>query len=212
MRNTTLTEEDIDYLEEMMNIGAGNAATALEQILQNKFEMQIPDIHIASPQKAFSIIGDPLEPVTCVKMGMIGDIQGDLFFIVPQVMKACLTESAESSAHIVTKNGDSPDTSVIEEIGSILAGVYLTAIHDFCKLNIYHTIPFTAQDMVQAVLDESIARRGVAARVIIIVVNKFTSTLPNKKNIASFLIFIPSTDSEKVLLDSVKEARKICGR
>ena len=212
MSNTTLTEEDFGYLEEMMNIGAGNAATALEQILHKKFEMHMPEIHIVPPRKVFSVMDDPLEPVICVKMNMIGDIRGELFFIVPQVTKTCLAESAESSARIERKKGHSPDTSVIEEIGNILAGVYLTAIHDFCKLNIYHTTPLTAQDMAQAVLDETIARKGVNNRLIIIVINKFTSTLPHKQDISSFLIFIPSTDSEKILLDSIKEARKICGR
>lgn len=104
-----------------------------------------------------------------------------MFFIVSQAMKTHIMELAQYSAHIERKKGDSPDTSIIEEIGNILAGVYLTAIHDFCKLNIYHTIPLIAHDMAQAVLDETIARSGVSARVLIIIVNKFTSTLQDKK-------------------------------
>jgi chemotaxis protein CheC len=211
MSDTKLTAEDMDYLEEMMNIGAGNAATALEQILQGKFEMHMPDIHIIPPPKVLSVIGDPSETVTCVKMNMIGDVQGEVFYVVPQASKTYLAQSAESSAGIERKNSDIPYTSVIKEIGNILAGVYFTAIHDFCKLNIYHTIPLIAQDMIQSILDESIARRGVSGSVILLIVNKFSATLLKNKNITSFFICLPDKESEKVLFDSIKEARKLCG-
>jgi chemotaxis protein CheC len=212
MSEKMLSEEDMDYLEEMMNIGAGSAAGALEQILQNKMEMGLPAIHIVPPREAFSVISDPSEPVTCVRMKLIGGITGEMFFIVPQAMKAHVADLALSSSHVDRDNGVSQDTAIIEEIGNILAGVYLTAIHDFCKLNIYHTIPFTAQDMARAVLDETIARSGINTSMVIIIVNVFMSILSDNSTLNTFLILVPAKDSEKVLLDSIKEARKICGR
>ena len=212
MSDKILTAEDVDYLEEMMNIGAGNAASALEQILKVKSDMHMPEIHVVPPQKTFSVIGDPLEPVACVKMNMVGDIQGDLFFIISQEMKTLFSESAVYASHIKRKNGEPSDTSVIVEVANILAGVYLTAIHDFCKLNIYHTTPFIAYDMVQAILDESIARRGVNAKAIIVVANRFSTNMAENQLVRTFLIFIPSADSEKVLLDSIRGARQLCGR
>lgn len=212
MTKHELSLEQADYLAEMMNIGAGNAATALEAILHANFEMRMPSIHIGPPHKVFSVIGNPSEPVICVKMNMIGDIRGEIFFIAPQAVETYLVELAEYSAYSGRKKGDITDISIIEEIGNILAGAYLTAIHDFCKLNIYHTIPFTARDMAQAVLDETIARMRVDAEFLIIIVNKFESTLRNKNEITTMLVLFPDKDSEKVLLDSVVEANKICGR
>ncbi len=127
-------------------------------------------------------------------------------------MKSDIEELAQSSAHIERMSGDAPDTAVIEEIGNILAGVYLTAIHDFCNLNIYHTIPSTAQDMAQAVMDETIARMGVNSRMLVVIVNKFSSALQNQKTIETFLILVPDKDSEKPLLDSIQGAKKLHGR
>ena len=212
MINQILTKDQLDYLEEMMNIGAGNSATALEQILQKKFEMHMPKIYVVPPQKIISLIGDPLELISCVKMKMLGDIRGEMFFIVPEAMQDYITRLAEHTAQIEKKDGGGPDTSIIEEIGNILAGVYLTAIHDFCKLNIYHTIPLTAHDMAQAVLDETIARMGTDSRVLLVIVNMFTSALQKKSPIQAYIMIIPSADSEKVLLDSIKGAMKIYGR
>ena len=212
MINQILTKEQVDYLEEMMNIGAGNSATALEQLLQTKFEMHMPKIYVVPPQKIFSIIGDPLELISCVKMELIGDVRGEMFFITSEAMQAYITQLAEHSAQIEKKDGGRPDNTVIEEIGNILAGVYLTAIHDFCKLNIYHTIPLTAHDMAQAVLDETIARLGVDSHVLFVIVNAFSSPLQNQLPVKTFLLIIPSGDFEKVLLDSITGAMKICGR
>lgn len=207
-----LAKDQIDYLEEMMNIGAGNSATALEQLLQNKFEMHMPKIYVVPPQKIFSLIGDPMELISCVKMNMIGDIRGEMFFIVSEAMQSYITQLAEQSAQIEKMDGAGPDTSVIEEIGNIMAGVYLTAIHDFCKLNIYHTIPLTAHDMAQSVLDETIARMGADSQVLFVILNMFTSTLEKELAVKTFLLMIPSADSEKILLDSIQEAMKVCGR
>ncbi|MBA3037851.1 MAG: hypothetical protein FP814_15345, partial [Desulfobacterium sp.] len=173
MTNNILTPEQFDYLEEMMNIGAGNAATALEQFLKSKFDMCMPIIHAIVPHKAFSVIGDPAQTVTCVKMNMIGDCTGKMFFVVPQKQQERLENIAIHSDGLEIKNSDKSGISVVEEIGNILAGVYLTSIHDLCRLNIYHTIPVAATDMAQAVLDETIAMMSAKSELLIIIVNKF---------------------------------------
>jgi chemotaxis protein CheC len=212
MKEEILFEEYKDYLEEMVNIGAGNAAGALEEILKYRFDMVLPLVYLVRPHEAFSVIGSPSEPVVCVKMNMIGDVKGELFFMVPHDQAQHVLELAQSSIDQEQKKGYTPDLSIIVEIGNILAGVYLTAIHDFCKLNIYHTVPVLAADMVQSLLDETIASLGVNAVVFIVIINKFVSNLQNEKAINTFLIMIPSKGSEKVLFDSIREAKKTCGR
>jgi chemotaxis protein CheC len=212
MKEEIFSEEYKDYLEEMVNIGAGNAAGALEDILKYRFDMVLPQIHVLPPHKAFSVIGDPSTSVVCVKMNMIGDVKGEMFFMVPYDQAQYVMELAQESIDQDQKKGDSLDLSVMMEIGNILAGVYLTAIHDFCKLNIYHTVPVLAADMVQAVLDETVARLGVNAVMLVIIVNKFESTLQGKKAINAYLVMIPNKGYENVLMDSMREAKKLSGR
>lgn len=211
MTNNILSPDQIDYLEEMMNIGAGNAATALEQLLKSKFEMCMPAIHAIAPHKAFSVIGDPDQTVTCVKMSMIGDCTGKMFFVVPQKWRKKLEKIAIHSAGLTIKKNDKSGISVVEEIGNILAGVYLTSIHDLCRLNIYHTIPVAATDMAQAVLDETIATMSAKSELLIIIVNKFLAA-EQDETIDTYLIMIPDANSLKTLTDSIREAnRLVCG-
>jgi chemotaxis protein CheC len=212
MEDEILYEEYKDYLEEMVNIGAGNATAALEEILKYKFDMVLPELHVLPPHKSFSEIGESSLPVMCVKMNMIGDVKGEIFFVVPRDEVKHILELARGSIGQVPEKGDIADSSIILEIGNIMTGVYLAAIHDFCKLNIYHSVPIMAEDMVQSLLDETIARLGADAKVIVIIINKFVSMLQSQKEINTYLIMIPYKKSEQVLFNSIKEAKKICGR
>ena len=181
-----LSEEQVDFLGEMMNIGAGNAATALTQMIQRQVNMTIPKVYVLPVQEAPSILDDPSLPVLCVRMGMVGDVIGDLFFIVPDEQKENLTNLVERAmpwdsrwrdenphpALSIPQSNDM-DLSVLMEVGNITAGVYLTAIHDFCGLNIYQTVPTLAVDMIQSLLDESFAHLSSRVQAIIAIENEF---------------------------------------
>jgi len=203
-----LLEEQLDFLREMMSIGAGNANTALSQLLQCSVEMVIPEIHICTAPKVTEILDNPSLPVAGVRMEMVGNVRGRLFFVVPDKHKNDFIEIAEKAMFGKKKEGNHKDLSVLEEFGNILAGVYLTTIHDFCKLNIYHSVPTLAIDMIQSLLDESILDMACEAPTVIFIVNQFFIV---EKNINTFFLIIPTMDSLKILLDSIKEAREIYG-
>lgn len=206
-----LSKEQLDFLKEIMNIGVGNAVTALSQILQRPVEVRIPAVYALPPRKIPSLIGDAERPVVCVKMGMVGDVTGEIFFIVREEEKAVLAHLAEKALLGKARKG-TVDISVLEEIGNIMAGVYLTAVHDFCKLNIYHSVPATATDMFQSILDELVVNMGGESESFIVIENEFAIVIESEiasigKQIKAFLLMIPSVASVKTLVESVKQAR-----
>lgn len=198
-----LSEEQWDFLNEMMNIGAGNAVTALTQMLAGNVDLKIPKVHLLEAPQALSILGDPTLPAICVRMGMVGDVTGDLLWIVPDEHKTNLIHLMEGTmpGH---KPGLGIDLSVLTEIGNILAGVYLTAIHDFCGLNIYHSVPTLASDMIQSLLDELLISLSREAQTSLIVENEF---IVGETQIRTFLLIIPAVGSVKRLVDSIQDAR-----
>jgi len=84
----------------------------------------------------------------------------------------------------------------------------MTAVHDFCKLNIYHTVPTVATDMIQALLDESLVSLSRQVQHIIVVENEF---MVKEKRIRTFLVMIPSVESVKTLVGSIGKARMAYG-
>jgi len=208
-----LSAEQADFLTEMMNIGAGHAATALTQVLQCRVDIVIPRVFVITDAQELSILTSPSLPVVCARMGMVGDVSGGLFLIVPEEQKEDLIRLAEQAmtgtgqswrAGITNSKLDDLKLSVIAEIGNIVAGVYLTAVHDFCKLNIYHTVPTVATDMVQALLDESLVRLSRQVQHIIVIENEF---MVEEKLIRTFLVMIPSVESVSILVNSIGQAR-----
>lgn len=208
-----LSAEQLDFLTEMMNVGAGNAVTALTQMLQCPVDLVIPQVHVLPAPQALPILGDPSLPVVCIRMGMVGNVSGELFFIVAQkhmkdlirvAEKAMLGNSQSWPEAPKTQKLDDLKLSVITEMGNIVAGVYLTAVHDFCKLNIYHTVPMVAIDMIQALLDETLVALSRQMQTLVLVENEFVI---EERRIRTFFIIVPSKESVNILVNSIGQAR-----
>ncbi len=201
-----LTDKEMDFLREMLNIGAGNAAGAFAQMLNCPVDVTIPEIYFFPASDIPPFLKDPAKSFATVSMNMVGEVKGKLFFLVPDEKKDKLIEIVgNTSPGGGNKGGVEVDLSVLEELGNILAGVFLVAIHDFCKLNIYHSVPDLRSDMLQALIDESIAAATRESSQIILAVSTFIIV---GENIKTFFLIIPDMKSTKKLLNSISDARK----
>lgn len=145
-------------------------------------------------------------------MGIVGNVRGNLFFIVPHEHKAGLMTLAERARPGFGKVKMGHDESVFEEIGNIMAGVYLTAIHDFTGLNIYHTVPCMSTDMLLSLIDENIDDKTMAASNFILIENSFSADGKPALKAQVFFIIILKIDSIRSFLDSMQTAgKKMCG-
>lgn len=200
-----LTGEQLDFLREMINVGAGNAAAAFSQMLHCMVDVKIPEIYFFPASKIPPFLKDPARPFAGVSMNMVGDVKGKLFYLVQDEQKERLIELAERAAPGGSRRGVAVDFSVLEELGNILAGVFLVSIHDFCKLNIYHSVPDLKIDMIQALIDESIAGTVGELPRIIMIESKFVI---KEENINTFFLIIPNRESIHKFVDSIEDARK----
>lgn len=197
-----ITEEQLDFLKEMVNIGAGHAASAFSQITGQPVDVTVPKVQVIAPPEVSSVFKKPSSPVACVRMEMVGDVTGSMFFIVPEKLIKRLAKITLKASH--ARFEENVDKSVIEEIGNIVAGTYLMAIHDFCRLNIFHTVPEMVIDMVQSIVDETIAAQSMKSENIILIENDFSIA---KTKIMTYMLVIPSGEFVDVLMNSIEQAR-----
>lgn len=198
-------EMELDYLTEMMTIGTGNAATAFEQLLHRKIDIKVPSVKILLPMEATGVLGQPGMVVSCVVSGMLGDVTGDIFFVVRNGYRTDILNIIMESYPGTDKKNIELQQSMLTEIANIICGVFLTAIHDFCKLTIFHTVPFLATDMFQSIVDESIAKASIESNELLLIECEF---IISEKNIKAHLILIPSPESVSKMIDSMQAARK----
>lgn len=205
IKSTALSIEQVDYIREMMNIAAGNAAEALSKLTKQEMTLSTPRAYVLPFTQALSVFEDPLMPAVCVKMMMVGDAGGYILFILPQKYQRPLLERLYAVTPGTEAAGGPEDLSTVTEVGNIMAGSYLTAIHEFSDLNIYHTVVVAAADVLQAMLDEPLAVLSSEQQEIFMVENEFNT---GQDHITAYLLFIPFMRSLIRVAGSMEQARK----
>lgn len=144
----------LDFLKEIGNIGAGNAATALSKLLNKKIEMKVPNVKIVSFDEMFELAGGAENVVASVYLRIEGDATGSMFFILPLSQATHFIQQMIGDTHFTFQEPPYNEIalSALQELGNILSGSYLTALSDFTRLNLYPSVPALGIDMVGAII------------------------------------------------------------
>ena len=77
-----LNQEFYDVLREIGNIGAGNATTALAQMLGCKVDMAVPQVRLLEFSEVGSIMGGEEQIMAGIYLMVEGDITGSILFLL----------------------------------------------------------------------------------------------------------------------------------
>lgn len=151
-----MTPLQLDALREVGNIGTGNAATALSQLINRKVDMTVPDINIVPFDDIFSSIGGD-EIVVGVIVRVLGEAPGNILFVFEKDTALNLVETLTGEKEeYLTEMGN----SVICEIGNIISSSYMNAISRFTGLAIMPSVPAVSYDMLGAILSTTFIESG----------------------------------------------------
>ena len=140
----------LDVLKELGNIGAGNAATALAELLQSKVDMSVPQVKLINFSEIGELIGGEEQVMAGMYLAIQKDITGSILFLVKE----------EVALHLVKKlMGDyaqdirgEMEQSALKEISNIITGAYLNALSTMTGLRIEPSVPDLSIDMAGAIL------------------------------------------------------------
>ena len=179
------TDLQLDLIKELANIGGGNAATSLSQLIDKPTNMTVPTIDIMDYNEVYKNIMAEEEMVDAVLLKMLGDAEGVFLFINTQ----------ESSDHIVKMMvGDNVPIneeirgSAIGELVNILVSSFLSAVAKTVDVNLVSSVPFYIQDMFGAILSSVYIESGQYDENIMIIKNEF---FYQGIKIESSLYFVP---------------------
>ncbi len=190
----------LDVLKEIGNIGAGNATTALAQMLQKKVDMMVPQAELLEFKEIGKLIGGEDTVMAGVYMVVEGDINGSMMFLLEK----------NSARHLVNQmlggfgNTDSDEfgemeISALKEIGNIMTGSYLNSLSDLTRMKIYPSVPEIAIDMAGAILSVPAIEFGVLGDKILMIQTRFTDDI----EIDGFFILVPDIDSYQKIMESL---------
>lgn len=92
MGNLTLEDVNnmyLDVLKEIGNIGAGNATTAIANMLGMKIDMNVPNVKLMEVSKLGTAVGAEDETIVGIFLEVLNDIEGSMMFLVDIPSSVC---------------------------------------------------------------------------------------------------------------------------
>lgn len=195
-----MTGEYMDVLKEIGNIGAGNATTALSQMLQARIDMKVPKVDMLGFNEIGAAIGGEETVMAGVYLLVEGDIQGSMMFLSDKsAAKHLVNQIMMGMGHPENDDFDEMELSALKELGNIMTGAYLNALSDLTKLKIYPSVPEVKIDMAGAILSVPAIEFGVLGDKILIIETNFTDEL----DINGYFILVPDVDSYEKIMSSL---------
>lgn len=198
-----MTEFQIDQLKEIVNIGAGNAATAISQMLGKKIKMSVPEALVDRVEKIPPFAGDSKEVMTVILLKLTGDVSGMMMLMFCPSMAleiaSLMTGNHEKKVPIL----DELDRSALCEMGNIVAGASLSAFGRFLDLNITQSIPDTATDMLGSTLDAVLLDMGQTTEIMLAL--KVKIKIEEEKIAEGRLFFMFCPEATTALLEAAKK-------
>ncbi|HHY92416.1 MAG TPA: chemotaxis protein CheC, partial [Firmicutes bacterium] len=148
---TDWSDLHFDVLREVGNIGAGNAATALAQLVGRTIHMEVPSVLWVPLDQVAGCLGGAEKPVAGILLGVQGPAPATILFALPLTQAYALLDIILGRPPGTTTGLDELGESALLETGNILAGAYLSSLSTFTRLNFRPTVPALAVDMAGAV-------------------------------------------------------------
>lgn len=193
-----VTTEYYDVLKELGNIGAGNATTALAQMLQCKVDMKVPQVRLLNFNEVGEVMGGEEQIVVGIYLAVEGDITGSIMFILEQSAGKALVEKLMG----VKTEGDEYteiQLSAMKEIGNIITGAYLNSLSQITNLKIVPSVPDLNIDMLNAILSVPAIEFGIMGDQILLIQTQFTDEV----DLNGYFILLPDLESYTKILTAL---------
>lgn len=201
MEPSKLTSMHIDILREIGNIGAGNAATSMAQLIDQQVHMEVPIVNIVKFDEMMDIVGGPDKIIVGMFFEISGDLTGSVFFMlsVEEAERLVYQMTNDPNLNLQGETVNPLAFSALKESANIITGAYLTALSDFLNLSIRPSIPHLAVDMVGAILTVGLVELSRISDYAIVINTEINDQAIN--GITGHFFLLPDPDSlEKIFI------------
>jgi chemotaxis protein CheC len=190
-----------DVLREIGNIGAGNATTALSQMINSKVDMKVPKVELLEFKELSDIVGGAENIVVGILFTLEGQIDGMMMFMMDKpaarhLVNLLLGGADEDSDEMFTEM----ELSALNEIGNIIAGAYLSSLSMLTNITIVSSVPYMAIDMAGAILSVPAIEFGKIGDKALLIETEFRDQI---RAVNGYFILIPTLESYGAILSSL---------
>jgi chemotaxis protein CheC len=141
MASLLLSEMQIEAMKEVGNIGAGHAATALSEMLDQPVAIGTPTVEILPFADLASRVSRPGRVVSAVHFHVFGDAPAQIVVLFDETQARSFVNIF--MGHERTDDAISPHIieSTIKEVANIIAGAYLSALTSLTGVTLIASVP-----------------------------------------------------------------------
>ena len=200
-----ITQQYYDVLKEIGNIGAGNATTALAQLINCKIDMKVPQVRLLNFNELGALLGGEETILVSIYLQVEGDVEGSMMFVL----------SEKSALHLVNKlmsgmlgvpekpieecHFGEMECSAMKEVGNIITGAYLNALSSLTNMKIFPSVPQLGIDMAGAIMSVPATEFGVMGEHILLIQTQFSDDI----ELDGYFILIPDVESYDRILSAL---------
>ena len=200
-----ITQQYYDVLKEIGNIGAGNATTALAQLINCKIDMKVPQVRLLNFNELGALLGGEETILVSIYLQVEGDVEGSMMFVL----------SEKSALHLVNKlmsgmlgvpekpieecHFGEMECSAMKEVGNIITGAYLNALSSLTNMKIFPSVPQLGIDMAGAIMSVPATEFGVMGEHILLIQTQFSDDI----ELDGYFILIPDVESYERILSAL---------
>lgn len=189
-----------DILSEIGNIGAGNATTALAQLLNTKVDMKVPKVELLEFSQVGETMGGEEQLMAGIYQIVEGDISGSIMFLLEEKSAITLISKLMGSPEVdnAAEFGEM-ELSALKEIGNIITGSYLSSLSMLTNLKIIASIPAISIDMCGSILSVPAIEFGEVGDKMLLIQTEFSDDM----KLTGFFILVPDLESYDKILSSL---------
>lgn len=194
-----MSNEYYDVLRELGNIGAGNATTALAQMMQCKVDMAVPQVKLLEFKELGELMGGEEIIMAGIYLGIEGDITGSIMFLLEKQAARHLVSKLMGGMQPEGQEFSEMELSALKEVGNIITGAYLNSLSMLTNLVIYPSIPDLCVDMAGAILSVPAIEFGTLGDRMLLIQTQFFDEM----TLDGYFILIPDLDSYGKILSAL---------
>src|SRR5688500_12078097 len=198
-----LGPRQLDGLREVANIGAGHAATALSQMVNDRVMVSVPEIKVVHLEDVPGLIGEPDEVVSAVMMKLLGDVTGRTVQIFPgQTASALVSMLTHREVLSFPDQFGELEESALKEVSNIIVGAYINALSEFMGMMLIMSVPALAIDTAAAILTTSYLNFG-SEHDYVFAINSHLM-MGNTTEFRAYFLLLPDDASLKGMLQALR--------
>lgn len=193
-----MSDEYFDVLKELGNIGAGNATTALSQMMQCKVDMSVPQVKLMEFKELGEMMGGEEIIMAGIYLAIEGDVAGSIMFLLEKQAARHLVNKLMGTS-VEGEEFSEMEFSALKEVGNIITAAYLNSLASLTNLKLHPSVPDLTVDMAGAILSVPAIEFGTLGDKMLLIQTQFFDEMV----FDGYFILVPNLDSYSKILSAL---------